>query len=439
MELSGTLGKNQNAIREGYALASRHPLISPLPEVVISSRGLAFHLHAKSWFSICAEASSPEHRLADRRGEREPMVTVWPNLRRRANVEEWAYVFARLRLHVALNHLDPGQTDLSWHMAAWCRAEQLLMHAGVGQRPEEITRVPVDLPRGNETELAAHLNEQPLRPEIAGLSLGVAGQRFWHFASKFEISGRLRAQRASALAEGIRTAVAQAVRASAGLSNASESACPTATAVSRARDWIVAEYPLLAALASSFTLIEDELICKEMSIPVAAICDDAREVYVNPRAGLSEAEARFVLAHEFLHVGLRHSVRQQDRDPWLWNVACDFIINAWLLEMKLGEPPAGIGFLHDSELKDCSAEEIYERITSNLGLLQKLAGARAISTMNGDSCDILKAPRETSGSRAGGLDLDGFYRRSLREGMSRHQDLGQDPLPFTFVKDAQSL
>jgi predicted metal-dependent peptidase len=36
---------------------------------------------------------------------------------------------------------------------------------------------------------------------------------------------------------------------------------------------------------------------------------------------------KFVMAHEFLHVGLRHDERQQGRDPFLWNVACDYAIN----------------------------------------------------------------------------------------------------------------
>lgn len=438
MELSGAFEKNIAAIRQGESQAAGHPLISSLPEVAVSCRGIAFHLTAKSWFSICAEASSPACAGAARSGDCEPTVTVWPNLRRRASAEEWAYVFARLRLHVALNHLDPGRTDLSWHMAAWCRAEELLIDAGIGRRPDNLTAVPDNLPRGDEAALAAHLDEQPPRPEIAGLSLGGDGQRFWHFASDFEISGKLRTQRASALAQGIRSVVAQAVRASADLPDALGAGNAPETAVSRARDWIIAEYPLLAALASSFTLIEDELLCLEMSVPVAAICDDTQEVYVNPAAGLSEQEARFVLAHEFLHAGLRHSARQQDRDPWLWNVACDFVINGWLFQMKLGEPPRGIGFLHDSDLTDCSAEELYERITSNLGLLQKLGGPGAMATINGQNRDILE-PRQKGGPSRGGLDLDGFYRRSLQQGMNSHLESGQDPLPTAFVRQVSAL
>src|SRR5262249_34205336 len=37
---------------------------------------------------------------------------------------------------------------------------------------------------------------------------------------------------------------------------------------------------------------------------------------------------RFVMAHELLHVGLRHDVRREGRDPYYWNVAC-FPAGTW--------------------------------------------------------------------------------------------------------------
>lgn len=427
-------------------LAARYPLIASLPEVEVSYRGVAFHLSAESWFSICAEpallsprasiprASSP--RASSPREEQEPLVTVWPNLRRRASVEEWAYVFARVRLHIALNHLDPRRRDLCWHMAAWCRAEQMLANIGIGRRPAGFKPVPEDLPHGDDAALAAYLDEQPMRPEIASLSLAGNGHRFWHFAKHFEISDRLREQRAASLAQGIRTAAAQALNRPGGLRMPSETGNKPDTTAMRARDWILSEYPLLAALASSFTLIEDEAQCSQMSVTVAAICDATQEIYVNPRAGLTEEEARFVLAHEFLHAGLRHSVRQEERDPWLWNVACDFVINGWLLEMKLGYPPEGVGFLHDPALKDCSAEEVYERIVSNLGSLQKLSG---VSTLNGENCDILKGEGSLGRWRGGGVDLDSFYCQALFEGISQHNESSRDPLPFGLIREARGL
>src|SRR5450432_2452168 len=104
----------------------------------------------------------------------------------------------------------------------------------------------------------------------------------------------------------------------------------------RARNWFVSSFPLLGALAAAFDLIEDPLVCHRMQISVAAVSDYAKEIYITPAAGLTESECRFVIAHELLHVSLRHSTRCRGRDPYLWNVACDYVINEWLAEMRVG-------------------------------------------------------------------------------------------------------
>jgi hypothetical protein len=51
-----------------------------------------------------------------------------------------------------------------------------------------------------------------------------------------------------------------------------------------------------------------------------------------------------------LHAGLCHANRCGARDFFLWNAACDFAVNGWLIEMAVGTPP-GRGFLHDPALK----------------------------------------------------------------------------------------
>ena len=80
---------------------------------------------------------------------------------------------------------------------------------------------------------------------------------------------------------------------------------------------------------------------------------------MNSAARLSQAEALFVFAHELLHAGLNHASRRRGRDPLLWNVACDFLINAWLIDMGVGTPPA-LGLLHDTALAAHSVEEVYD-------------------------------------------------------------------------------
>lgn len=72
-----------------------------------------------------------------------------------------------------------------------------------------------------------------------------------------------------------------------------------------------------------------------------------------------------------LHAALRHTDRIGRRDPYLFNVACDYVINGWLIEMQVGAMPAGA--LHDAALAGLTAEEVYDRIVTDLRRLRRLA------------------------------------------------------------------
>jgi predicted metal-dependent peptidase len=150
---------------------------------------------------------------------------------------------------------------------------------------------------------------------------------------------------------------------------------------------------------------------------------------------LKREELRFVMAHEMLHVGLRHEMRRQGRDPWLWNVACDYVINGWLIEMGVGLAPEAVGYLHDPELKGASAEEIYDRITSDLRLLRKI---RKLRGWVEDGPDIL-GDKPEAWWRAGGMDLDAFYRRALQAGLELHQGSGRGHLPGGLIEEIKAL
>jgi predicted metal-dependent peptidase len=165
---------------------------------------------------------------------------------------------------------------------------------------------------------------------------------------------------------------------------------------------------------------------------VAGVNSEIQEICVNPKAFLRGEEMRFVMAHEILHVGLRHECRRQGRDPWLWNVACDYVINGWLLEMGIGSPPEALGYLHDPDLKGTSAEEVYDRITGDLRVLRK------IKKLRGWGRDMLSDKPE-AWWRAGGADLDAFYRRALQAGLDLHRSLHRGILPAGLIEEIKAL
>ncbi len=74
-----------------------------------------------------------------------------------------------------------------------------------------------------------------------------------------------------------------------------------------------------------------------------------------------DEEITYLYAHTLLHIVLKHPYRQKTRDSYIWNQACDIVINNILSDFKnIGHMPGDE--LHDEELKDKCVEEVYEKI-----------------------------------------------------------------------------
>lgn len=175
--------------------------------------------------------------------------------------------------------------------------------------------------------------------------------------------------------------------------------------------WFINTFPLLGAIAASFRIVEDLNECRKYDISIAAV--DAYEgiIYINTSKRMTDEEWRFVMAHEFLHAALLHHRRAAGRDPYLWNIATDYVINSWLIDMKVGTMPEGV--LYDPMLKDKSAEEIYDEIIRDIRTYQKKNTFRG----NGQG-DIMgkRSPGAFSGTDRG-VSLDEFYRNALGQGL----------------------
>ncbi len=76
------------------------------------------------------------------------------------------------------------------------------------------------------------------------------------------------------------------------------------------------------------------------SCPTASLSvgEDGQAVFTFNRTyfdGLGHDEMVFVVLHEALHYAFCHPLRRHDRTPAFWNVACDLVVNAFLLQ-KVG-------------------------------------------------------------------------------------------------------
>lgn len=202
-----------------------------------------------------------------------------------------------------------------------------------------------------------------------------------------------------------------------------------------AAEWFINSFPLLGAIAASFKIIEDIEICHADDIQIAAVDAWNGEIYLNPSVRLSTLELRFVLAHEFLHAALMHHRRCEGRDPYLWNIATDYVINGWLVEMKIGMLPESA--LYDPELKGMSAEEIYDRIIEDIRTFQKQLTFRGYGLG-----DILRNPldgRKRINGVGAGVSLDEFYRNALAQGLEYEEMRGRGLIPAGLVEEIRAL
>jgi predicted metal-dependent peptidase len=70
----------------------------------------------------------------------------------------------------------------------------------------------------------------------------------------------------------------------------------------------------------------------EEKAEIPTMCTDSKHIWWNAKfvEELSEEEVQFVLAHEVMHVLLKHCKPHLGKDPKLCNVAMDYVINAQL-------------------------------------------------------------------------------------------------------------
>jgi predicted metal-dependent peptidase len=402
------------AFEAGHALVWEHPLFSGLLTEARLYRRETGGIPKDGWAAVDAD------------GHIDVQST------RRQSPEEWAYVIASALLHLGFGHFstDRPYGPVLWNAACSATVARFLrdMKFGKPPFPERGRLLIAELPMRDERAWFAWFEREGLPDAFADISIaGPARHPLRMTATSPEKIDWPRL-----LADGVRESARRAVEVASGSRDRLSGERRTSSRLRRVREWMMSSYPLLGSLAAHFDLIEDAEVCRRMDISIAAVSETTEEIYVNPAAGLTEPELIFVYAHELLHVGLRHHDRREGRDAYLWNVACDFVINQWLLDMNVGAPPER-GLLLDAELKELSAEQVYDRMTGDMRVYRKLA--TLAGTHVGDMLERRGAPRRDEGF----TDLDGFYRSALARGYDLHREQGRGLLPAGLVEEIRSL
>jgi predicted metal-dependent peptidase len=394
------------AFGQAHSYIYRHPFLAPL----------AYHASiVRQEGNRCPPGA---HAIVTSQGS----IHVNPTMR--MTTEEWIFTLAHCLLHLGFSHFDrfsQGEVDYAWNVACDCVVNSFLAQIKLGKPWPEFS-MPQEYMNRREESLFREFGERGVPEGLRYIGTGGAGMRDMQREAEpwwVRKYGKSSFSWQDAFAEGLRQGVIAAVDVAAGKSESLLESKGYFSAAQLARNWFINSFPLLGAMAAAFTIVERA---------------DAtlREIYINPRCGLDEQEWRFVLAHELLHVGLRHDTRCQGRDPYLWNVACDYVINGWLVEMEVGTLPK-IGLLYDPELKGMSSEEIYDRIVTDARRMRKLATLRGVGMG-----DVL-GERPPEWWQAEGTDLDEFYRNCLAQGLAYCENNGRGLLPAGLVEEIRAL
>ena len=116
---------------------------------------------------------------------------------------------------------------------------------------------------------------------------------------------------------------------------------------------MLVKYPFFGSVVASVGYEENK------DIPTAAT--DGETIYYNSEylEGLSVEEQTFVFAHEVCHIAFNHILRSEGKNPELWNIATDGVINQFLKRDGLKMAPGGVDM---AEAINYDAEQLYEKL-----------------------------------------------------------------------------
>ena len=422
------ISKNEQQLLDGKMLISKHPLFGRLciSTVTVPGSRLGKNVHAR--------VSSSGYVYLNKDCDRTP--------------KEWSYIIAHCMLHLSFGHFDaermPGywqqidekqrkwvnsyDPDL-WNMACDIYISRFLTDIKFGKTDIDMIKLGNYGSASNELKIYERLVNDHVSADL--FSFGTAGEIPDMIGTDSPITypnGKKNsyiAFFAYALASSVRSVIDQA-----GEQHTSGHS-RRKSVMEEAAEWFINHYPLLGGLATGFKIIETTDRSDMNDIQIAAVNVVNGEIYVNPAAGLTEEEWRFVLAHEYLHAGLQHHARRNGRDSYLWNIACDFVINSWLHEMQIGIMPQN-GLMYDETLKGQSAEEIYDALTENIRKNSKLDTFRGYG--KGDIID--KGWTPDTGSPT---SLDDFCKSALRNGLEYHTSTGRGYIPVGLIEEIKAL
>ncbi|MBQ4570969.1 MAG: hypothetical protein IJB21_04690 [Bacilli bacterium] len=205
------------------------------------------------------------------------------------------------------------------------------------------------------------------------------------------------------------------------------------------RTRVLAKYGFLGLLLMHMKMALDE------SIETAAT--DAEYIYFSPKFlnELSDNELDFILMHEILHVVLKHCFRDGERNPELFNIACDIVINSIILQehgfdlkaITLDKYGTSMHIApNGKEGCNYTAEEVYEMLEKKMskkGMKAKKGSgnnSKGSSSSSSDSND----ESDSSGGTSNSKTIDDHSKWKEKSGETKDKEAEWDNRIYEAVK-----
>ena len=124
-----------------------------------------------------------------------------------------------------------------------------------------------------------------------------------------------------------------------------------------ARVGLLLNHPFFGNMATRL-----KIVAADEWLMTAAV--DGRNLYYNTQFfnAMNNKEIEFVIAHEILHMVYDHLGRRDYRNPMLYNIAADYIVNNLLVRDRIGDKPSIVDCFQDFKYEGWTSEAVYDEL-----------------------------------------------------------------------------
>lgn len=165
---------------------------------------------------------------------------------------------------------------------------------------------------------------------------------------------------------------------------------------------LLVKYPFFGSVVANSNFIAEPA--------VGTAGTDGKNIYYNPNfiESITDDQQTFIFAHEICHIAFDHIFRSEGKDKYLWNIATDSVVNAFLKQDGLPIVEDGVDI---PEAINYDAEEMYKK------LLEKKKQQQQQSSSSGENSQEQDKQSQEQSSNGSSKDS---------QGEEKQQDVGHD-------------